>query len=140
MCHMPFRNHSIRTCTCARFLRIVVAVAYAAEHQELEQTNRPKNASVKTYNTSSEILLGQVFEVHSTVVVDLLRRDDDTDQASGAEVDKARVPGVVGCHSCMVELHGDIEACSDQGLHHKASKEDRLGKLAKWKDLLVLLR
>jgi len=37
---MPFRNHSIHTYTCARFLRIFVEGVCVVEHQELERTSR----------------------------------------------------------------------------------------------------
>lgn len=75
------------------------------------------------------------------MVVDLLRRDDDTDQASDVEADSlARVLEVVCCHNCTVVLHADTGVCSGRGPRRMVSKEDRLEKLGKSKDLLVLLR
>jgi hypothetical protein len=42
---MLFRSHSIRTCTCARSLRIGDGGACAAERQEWEQRNKPVKIS-----------------------------------------------------------------------------------------------
>lgn len=73
------------------------------------------------------------------MVVDLLRRDDDTGLASVDEVGSLAKDLVeaVGCRSCTVARHVDTAACSGRHLGHRASMEDRWEKLGKSRDLLA---
>lgn len=76
------------------------------------------------------------------MVVDLLRRDDDTGQASvGGEGSRAMVLAEAGldCRSCRVALDAahTVAYRLGRGRLHMESMEDRSGWLAKSRDLLV---
>ena len=55
MCHKPSHNHSIHTCTCARFPRIVDGDACAAGHPESERKSRPRRKRVSKLASTKQL-------------------------------------------------------------------------------------